>query len=522
MRPVTRQLIISNTVFSGLAGLTVQVINLFVLPLFIRNLGPELYGVWVISGIILGYLGLMDFGFGQGITRYAADAYQKKDYERLSSVVMSGLVFLTFLGLVVGTMVIWGRYAIVDFFSVSEENRQTAANLLFVTGIFSLVGWPQRITGIVLQAVLRIKEQQILKIVTTTLSSCLMLTLVYLSYDIVLIKVLLSFLGLALWIPSWYMVRKYVPGMKWARSHISLQRLKEMSPFSIGMFFASLLSMLAIQLDSMLIGKMLSLGAIAYYVVASKFFSITNHYTRMLGTTLLPTVFNLNATNDKGRISKLVNDMIKYRSLLNIPTAFLCLAICRPFIRLWMGPEYESCAIWAQVYLLVPIMVPFGIVATVVKGTGRIGLVNTCDTIRVLINLSVSIILIPYWGIGGPIVGTVTAMIVFGDPQLFPWFCRVLGIRWQESAAVYAKILMTNIPILCVSYGFIKYLAPETWLSLITASFVVFVTYVGVNFFVFVGKKEKGDVYSGLESMGLLRLFNRDKNACLTGRKRTP
>lgn len=60
MKKSNRELFISNTVFNVSFKLVNQVIALFILPLFVKNLGAELYGIWVISGIVIGYFGMVD------------------------------------------------------------------------------------------------------------------------------------------------------------------------------------------------------------------------------------------------------------------------------------------------------------------------------------------------------------------------------------------------------------------------------------------------------------------------------
>ncbi len=75
---VTRKVLISNTVFVGVGAIVSDLITLFILPRFVTNLGADLYGLWIISKIILGYFNLLDFGFTEGLTRYVADARVKE------------------------------------------------------------------------------------------------------------------------------------------------------------------------------------------------------------------------------------------------------------------------------------------------------------------------------------------------------------------------------------------------------------------------------------------------------------
>ncbi len=503
MSVVDRKLVISNTVFVGIASFVAMLINLFVLPLFVKNLGADIYGIWIICGIILGYLGLLDFGFAQGLTRYVADARVKKDYDRLSGIVISGLILLLFMGLVVGTIIIVFRTQIVDFFEIEAAHRHTASALLLVTGLFSIVSWPLRITGIILQATLRIKEQSILNVVTNIFSSAVMLLLVYRSFDIVSISIIRGFLGIVFWIPSLVMVLKYVPEIRWNLLLFSFSRIREMSSFSLGMFYAALLSMLAVRLDNLVIGKMISMTAVTYYAVSAKLFHFMGQWTRIICSTVVPTVYNLNAAADKERITKLVYQGVKYRTMINAPLAFLCIIVSPSFIRIWMGPEYVQYAIWSQIFLLVPLLIPLGIMPNVLKGMGKVRTVNIFVTIRVFINVLISISLVSRFGIGGPILGTVVSMTLFGDIVLFPYYCKMVDIEWKKTMGTYLRIIMTNLPLPAVGYLIVNSYPPQNWWSLIVTCFIILSVAILINLIAFMGKQEKQDVYYVLESLGL-------------------
>jgi O-antigen/teichoic acid export membrane protein len=91
-----RQLCIKNILYNtGFKSIN-QLVALFILPLFVKNIGLELYGIWVISGVIIGYLGVFDLGFSNGIMKYISEAYSKKDMVQFNHV-FSSSAFLLFI-----------------------------------------------------------------------------------------------------------------------------------------------------------------------------------------------------------------------------------------------------------------------------------------------------------------------------------------------------------------------------------------------------------------------------------------
>ena len=107
MKKSKRELFISNTVFNGSFKLLNQIIALFILPLFIKNLGTELYGIWVISGITLGYLGIVDMGFTQGVMKHIAEAYSKKDFLKFNKIINTAIILFFLIGLSIFLIIVF-------------------------------------------------------------------------------------------------------------------------------------------------------------------------------------------------------------------------------------------------------------------------------------------------------------------------------------------------------------------------------------------------------------------------------
>ncbi len=62
---------ISNVSFHFLALL----IGFFIIPLFVKDLGQELYGIWILSRTIMGYFSLLDMGVSGGIVKYISESF---------------------------------------------------------------------------------------------------------------------------------------------------------------------------------------------------------------------------------------------------------------------------------------------------------------------------------------------------------------------------------------------------------------------------------------------------------------
>jgi O-antigen/teichoic acid export membrane protein len=507
-----RQRFISNTVFLVLTSLVAQVVNLFVLPLFIENLGEEMYGIFILSGILLGYLNLLDFGFTQGMTRYIARAHAEKDPVKLNQFIAAGFWFLTVIGIIAAGLIYFGRFAIVDFFNVTEANRPMAANLLAVTAFFSLIQWPARLPGTIMHATLHIKQISIWDAIQSVLTSVAMLLLVYYSVDVVSIRIATGFIGIIALLPKLLLVRRYVPQAKWTLHKFHFCRLREMSSFSLGMFYASVLVILSYGLDNAIIGRMVGLQSISLYAIATKLSKFVDKYTSHLMGVLQLTVFNLDTDQNRHRIQTLFEEAVRYRGIAITPLAYTCIIISPTFIRLWMGKEYAaSCAIWSQLALSVFLINFFGVAGIVARAIGKLRLMNTIISISTVCNVVISIALAPHFGFAGPLIGTIITSILFGGFITFPLVCNACKISWKKTYLAGIGIVIINIPTALISYIILEHFPINRWPQLIFFSTLIVSIFYLTLFFAFIDGKRINDIRLLMQSFGVGRISLAEK-----------
>src|SRR5262245_29437690 len=92
--------IINNVLMNWLA-LAVSLGSGFLMsPFLVRNLGDSTYGVWVLVGSLVGYLGILDFGITPSIVKYVAEHRARGDQQAINRVVTAGVAVFSLLGLV--------------------------------------------------------------------------------------------------------------------------------------------------------------------------------------------------------------------------------------------------------------------------------------------------------------------------------------------------------------------------------------------------------------------------------------
>ncbi len=488
---ITRKLMISNTFWSAVAQFGVVFINLLVVPLFIKNMGSDLYGIWVISAAIFSYTNVFDFGFTQGLQKYVADAQEKKCTKELSEVVVSGVGLLSFIGLLLGYIFYNGAYSIVEFFNIIPANQLVAVRLLQISAIFCVILWPIKIIDVILNASMRIKELNFLNAFKIGIQSTALICMVYVSADILLIKWATMVLLVVSNVCGIFMLRKYAPEIIWSPLYFRIYHLKRMHRFSLGMFYISLLGLLTVKIDKLIIAKMLDMQAVTVYTVISKLFLLIQQVTRMLMVALIPAVYNMSASNNLIHVDRLVYKAVKYRMLVTCSTAYICILVSSVFIRLWVGDEYVEYAFWSQILCVVPLFVGLGVGNAVARGMGHIKEANAIYTVQIILNFIISIILVPYFGVGGPVLGTVISVILIGDFSMFPFFCRLIGIQWKKTFVMALLINITGLFVFFSGIIIYKIIPPTGWFSLLFYTGIMYMLFAVVFGYFFLREELK-------------------------------
>lgn len=488
---ISKRSVITNTIGSTIASVFAQIVSFFIIPLFIEGLGSELYGVWVVSNIIIGYANVLDFGFSDGLQKYVAEARVNKDDKQLSQVVVSGTLALAFVGTVLGIVIFITSPIIVNFFTISEENIGTAIMLLKISALFSIVLWPLRISNVVLKAYMKVKESSFLFALRQSMQSVAMLVLLLTKMPVVDIKIYSTLVFIVFSIPGVVLVRKYVPEINWSIKNFRTQQVRRMSKFSLGMFMFSLLVMLSTKIGSLIVGRMVSMAAVSLLVIVGKPYEIIKTTTSTLMKTLLPVTYNVIPNAKRKERERLVVLAVKYRTLILAPLAAVTIAAIPSFLNLWVGSEYLQYAKWTQLYVAIHFFMGIASLGNVARVAGAMKISNTMLTINVVINIIVSIIATYYVGFGGVILGTVTANILFGEILFGRFICKKIDISYKK----VFKTFILPVIVSMIFAGSLLILSSQTiinnWFSLLGLAGLSYMILMTIIFFLFMQEEKE-------------------------------
>jgi hypothetical protein len=98
------RLLARNTLWNIASLAAPLLVALAAVPILIRSIGIERFGVLSVAWMLIGYFSLFDFGIDQGITKLVADRLATGERHTIPTLVWTSLVLLLLLGIIAGAV----------------------------------------------------------------------------------------------------------------------------------------------------------------------------------------------------------------------------------------------------------------------------------------------------------------------------------------------------------------------------------------------------------------------------------
>jgi O-antigen/teichoic acid export membrane protein len=425
------------------------VVALAAIPLLIRSMGTERFGVLTLAWMAIGYFSLFDFGLGRALTQVVAERMGAGQRDEVPVLTWTALLLMLGLG-GVGAVVL----ALLSPWLVGSALRippalqgealaaffLLAISLPFVISTAALRG--------VLEAVQRFDLVNAVRIplgVLTYLGPLLVLPFTNRLPPVVAVLVVGRVIAWAvhLWLCLHALPElRARPGLRWGMVGPLLR-------FGTWMTVTNIVSPLMVYLDRFFIGAFLSMSAVAFYVTPYE--AVTKLWLipgALLGV-LFP-AFAASFARDPQRTAVLFGRAVRIMVLLLFPLMLLLVTLAPEVLGLWLGADFTarstSVLRWLAVGVLINSVgqVPF----SVIQSVGRPDVTGKLHLIELPLYFAAMLWLLDRHGIAGVAIAW-TLRATLDTAVLFFFACRMLS----GSAAVLRRMIPTAAAVLAALGG---------------------------------------------------------------------
>lgn len=452
--PLTRTARVGfNTVSNIFRFGVALVVVLLLTPLIIETLGKEEFGLWSLTLSVLGFLGLLDFGFGTGLVKYVAECKATGEKEKLNEILSSLWLTYLFLSLVSFVVVLLISHFYQQIFHIDSSLQEKAIIILWLlalrTSIFSLPFSLFR--GILFgqQLIWQINLIQALSSIFYGLTAWYILSGGYGIIQLAAINLASMMLeGIA------YVILVFAqnPDLKIKLRLASRERFRELASFSFFTFIVSVSSLILLKTDPIIIQLFESLNAVAIYAIALKIVENTHLFSKQFINAISPLISELKAQQDEEKLRFALINCSRFALVPSLLLSLPIIAFAGEIFRFWLGEGFENAVIPLNLLIVAMLAAIPQMLASMIltmsgyqKTTAKAALFSTA------VNVVTSLILVQKYGIIGVAAGTLIATILT-DVFIIPIIAgRQFGISWFS---YWTRIIFPLAPAIVFNLGF--------------------------------------------------------------------
>jgi O-antigen/teichoic acid export membrane protein len=402
-----------NTLWNLLGLGAPMLAALVAMPFLIHGLGTERFGVLTMAWAVIGYFNLFDLGLGRALTQLAAErlgAEREGEIPALTWTAVSLMLGLGAVGAVV--LVALTPWLTRELLRIPTELQGEAATTFYLLALS--LPWVTSTAGLrgLLEAKQRFAVLNVIRLPLGLLTYFGPLAVLPFSTSLVPVVLVLVAGRILTWLVHlWYCVST-VPAL---RHGVQVERglVGPLLRFGGWMTASNVASALMVYLDRFVIGAVLSMAAVAYYVTPYEMASRLG----MLPGALLAAVFPAVATSfvrERERAEALSDASLRAVFLVLFPVTLVVVTGAREGLQLWLGADFARHSTVVLQWIAVGVFVnAMGTVpASAIQGTGRPEITGKLNLVELPFYLVVLWLLLGRFGLVGAAVAWVARVAV--------------------------------------------------------------------------------------------------------------
>jgi O-antigen/teichoic acid export membrane protein len=436
---------------SGMAQVLINsLLILAIVPLAIKALGVEWFGVFTLLSLISNLGAVANLGLNGSLVKYLSE--QGRCTESNRDIVV-GFLLLSTAVVVLSLFALCAEGFTMNLILQIPSSHTTVATRwcfrwMVFANAFVLLG---QIPSAVLDALGLVYLTNWFQVLFAVLNKGVLIV-------VLLVSPTFELLGASMFFSTivWLLYLSIVAKRRWGtlaltpRTMLLKQTVTKHLSYGGRIYLAGLLGLVFEPMNKVLIARFLGLPFVVSFDVALR---VKSFLVSMLERLLYPLLPKMASIVDFDRVKKMVEDVQRISSPLLVTIGIAIIWLARPIAEVWVGvmidQNTEAIAVVSSAYLIALLFLPFYQFLTVKGHPGKTALLQLAN---VVVNCSAFMVLVPLFHFRG-------ALMAFGLALVNSFFwCALLQVRilkkpsFVNSRYVFSLIAMA-IVLACVDYS---------------------------------------------------------------------
>lgn len=456
-----------NVLASAVGYVLPLVAALVSIPLLLRYLGTDGYGVYAVCLSLLGFMALVDFGMGQAVVRYVADYEAAGERGRVQAF-LQVVHTLYWVVASLGGLALWAAapWFAGRLYEADWAGQLLAQQALQVAALPLALGYVNQFFFAVCKAYHRFDLPALIHNGMHLLAIALAVGLVIAGYGLAAVMWGYALVYAGALVAGYAAACAVLPASIALRPRWGLTLPAGVWGFSGYTFVGNLVGVLTSRADKVAVGLLLGAEAVSYYQIPYTMAQMANGVMHALTQITLPRFAELARTGKRAEAGVLYRQTLDAGLLLSMGIAVLLVATGEVFLAWWLSPDVA-----AQVYPLLVVMAGYFFLQTntlasywVLQGEGMARLTAWVAVADATVYAMALYILASLYGVKG--AAFALFFLLFGTLWQYRWVVRLVDCSY---AAHWLRLFGFAAGVGALAWGL---LALQHWLALPVLAYI--------------------------------------------------
>lgn len=466
-----------NIIANFLSTLWTGIIGFLFIPLYVRYLGPESYGLVGLLITIQAWMTLLDMGLMQTLSREMARYDPSRNQaDEIHDLLKSVVIIYAAVGGIACIAICLGADQIVwHWLNIENLSANVAIDAIRLIGVIIFLSW---ITALYKSAITGLQKQVWLSWSNTVFATLrgvgVLAILAWVSPTIQAFFLYLCFICLAELVVVRKRLRQYLPHPP-SPPKFSLKALRSVWRFAFGVTVVTMLGVCLSQIDRILITKMLPLHEFGYYMMAMAVVSVIGMIYSPISRAVFPVFASLAKDDMQHELAKAYHKYSQLVALVAVPVAIVMSLFAEQFLMLWTRD--------AEIVGAISTVLSIYVIGTLLNGFMQLPALmfyaHGKTKLPIYVNLISILILTPSLYFSLMYMGMVGAAIVWAALNFCYFFVFmpliVMTILPKEPRFSYLRDVMPTLLAVMTGLMIVKAMAPMPELNMQWSNFLTLV-----------------------------------------------
>ncbi len=483
-------------------------IQLLYTPFLLRMLGQSEYGLYSLVNSIIGYLTVLDLGFGNAIIVYTAKYREKgqiKEEQKLHG--MFNVIF-KIIGIVAALLSFILYFNVDTIFgkSMTDVELHKTSIMMLILAFNLFITFSFTMYHSIISAYEKFTFQKIIAIIHSLLKPLLMIPLLFLGYKSIALCIIITITNIITVLSNYIYCKKK---LNISTKFMGFDKVlfKTILGYSIWIFLGVIVDKINWSVDNFVLGAVSGTVAVSVYSIASTLNQLFTNLSTAVSSVMLPKMSKMVAKNSSN--SELTKEFIKVgriQYLIIFLMASGLVLVGKTFINIWAGKGYED-AYYIALLLILPVCVPLiqNLGISIMQAKNMHKFRSILLALISIANIAISIPLAKAYGGIGAAIGTGASLLIGNGIIINIYYYKKVGI---DIFAFWKEIIKMTIPFmipLALILLFMNFVKLNGIISLIVYAGLYTVMYFIVSYTLSMNDYEKNIINKVLKKFHLVR-----------------